>query len=95
MTTPTPPTNFITWANKVQDHAQLIQKIRERAGPNVWCVTHHNDEKGLYITNIYKTYEETKNAVDERERTGDAAAEVTPPEGVVMSQPIGKRLSLA
>ena len=89
MTTPTPVTLFMISTAKVKDHAHLVQKIREFAGPNVWCVTHLNFDKGYYITYTYKTFEEVKSIMDERQKTG-AAGEVTPPESVVMSFPISK-----
>lgn len=89
MTTPTPVKLFMISTAMVKDHAHLVQKIRKLAGPNVWCVTNLNFDNKFHITYTYKTFEEVKSIMDERQKTG-AAGEVIPPEGVVMSLPISK-----
>ncbi|RSM01562.1 hypothetical protein CEP52_008494 [Fusarium oligoseptatum] len=86
MSRPTPQNIYKVSKTEMEESEDHEKKMRDLAGPDVWCIVHYDDTNQEYVISTFKSREEIDLEMEERwkNRATQNPGGVFPPVGIAL-----------
>ncbi|RMJ18539.1 hypothetical protein BHE90_000435 [Fusarium euwallaceae] len=86
MSRPTPQNVYKVSKTEMEESEDHEKKMRDLAGPDVWCIVHYDDANQEYVISTFKSREEIDLEMEERwkNRATQNPGGVFPPVGIAL-----------